>query len=711
MRTTALTLCSVLLAHASYRSVDISLQCRSDNCNLSNSVLLAQSAADSKTIHRVAITNAVVTINEQPGSEWDVTLDAKGLWSLPLHIVFPTTDSNYTMPVWRTGVLHGYVRLAGAPQGTPSVKITVASRPEPRVTPDIPRNTAFPCAAQNDGAYRCTVPATLLDIAVRVDGYVPYHRWDVRIPAAGSVDLGTVKLLKGGSLIAWLDTDFVKRITVPVHASLRWDAMPGPSATAARLALPVAEGVFTKKGVVQLAPVAPGRYVLEVEAKGYAPTRVPVELYDGRETTPRQSIALSPSLSVRLHFEPPVGPGTLPWRVELWRRTTFGTGSQNAGSGMASAEGVFEAGDQAEGPLRVLVKDRNQNIIASRDIVISPGTADYSIRLEITPVSGTVSVGDTVLAGANLLFGGSGGAEKIRATTDRDGLYAATLPRAGKWIVDVAAPADAVAATTEVTVDKNPVDITLPPTEITGWVRDANGNRLPGARVMLFANNRPSMRVTEADGTFRFRGSGVGAAQLQASDPKTHDYSKHVDVTVPDSGAVENVQLDLEAVRMLKGVVHSGSDPVVGAQVHGYAFLGTTAQQAQATTDLQGQFSFDVPSSASEAIIVIAAPGRALQAFNVPTNQDQVTLDLAPRGGTLSLHWTSSDLPLRFAFNDHLVPAVEFLTWARAQGAPIESGHGAIPNVAPGRYRFCSSTHCAEGLLAIGSQLDLDATH
>jgi len=37
-----------------------------------------------------------------------------------------------------------------------------------------------------------------------------------------------------------------------------------------RLALPIAEGVFTKKGVVQLSPIAPGRYILETQAKGYA---------------------------------------------------------------------------------------------------------------------------------------------------------------------------------------------------------------------------------------------------------------------------------------------------------------------------------------------------------------------------------------------------------------------------------------------------------
>jgi hypothetical protein len=242
-------------------------------------------------------------------------------------------------------------------------------------------------------------------------------------------------------------------------------------------------------------------------------------------------------------------------------------------------------------------------------------------------------------------------------------------------------------------------------------VRDADGKRLPAARVMLVSNGRPMSRTSGSDGTFRFRGVQAGSAHLRASDPRTHDYSKEAEVTVPDSGRIEKVELTLESVRPLKGVVRSNGDVVVGALVHGYAFLGGSAQQKQATTDLQGGFSLDVPSSAPEIIIIVAAPGRTLESFSVPTNQDPVTLDLASRGGTLRLRWTPGALPLQFTFNDHLLVSTDVFLWARGQGAKIDDGAGEIPNVAPGKYRFCSPKHCAEGLLAIGGQLDLDATH
>ncbi len=324
-------------------------------------------------------------------------------------------------------------------------------------------------------------------------------------------------------------------------------------------------------------------------------------------------------------------------------------------------------------------------------------------------VSGVVTLGDSPLASAKLLFGGSGGAEKIRAVTDADGHFETSLPHRGTWIVDIDAPQDAVAATTAVEITKPEVEIALPSTAVSGSV-DANGQQLGGARVLLFSGDRPMMRVTDADGTFRFRGVRAGPVRLRASDPRTHDYSKDVEVTVPDDGELPNVRLSLESVQSQKGIVRSDGDVVVGAIVHGYAFLGGIAQQQQTTTDIQGRFSFDVPSSVSQATVVVGAPGRTLESFTIATG-DEVTLNLSARGGALDLQWKPGDLPLRFAYNDVLLPSPEVFTWARAQGATIGDGKGEIPNVAPGKYRFCSSSHCVEGLLPVGGVLRLDATH
>ena len=709
--------CLLLSGDIYASSINVNVKCRSGSSCEARGAVVLQSAVNQAVIRRVNLSPSGLLIAEQPGSEWEMSLEAKGFWALPQSVVFPKGDgqSQYAMSVWRTGTLKGQVKLPDLQPVTPvAVKLVVSSRPEPRVQPEIPRGTAFDCSTEKSGQWTCVVPAALLDVAVRVEGYAPYHQWDLKIPIAGIIDLGAIKLQKGASVVAWLDVDFAKRVEVPVRALLRYEAAAGASATAMRLALPVAEGVFTRKGVVQLAPIGAGRYILETRAKGYAPERIPMQLYAGKETTPRRSIALLPALSIRLVLQPPLAPGGIAWRVELWRKNESGSGAQNAGSGAASREGVFTATDQAEGPLHVYLKDSRQNILGSRDIVVTSATSEYAVHLDVSPISGTVTIGDSPLPSANLLFGGSGGAEKVRGTTDQDGNFTVNLPRRGKWIVDVDAPKEDVAATTEVSIqkDNDEVDIRLPSTEVSGRVRDANGKHVAAARVTLLSSSgRAMMRTSDSDGTFRFRGVESGSAHLQAIDVRTHDYSKQTEVAVPDAGGVQNVELSLESVRSLKGVVRSNGEVVVGALVHGYAFLGGSARQEQAITDLQGGFAVDVPNSATEIVITVAAPGRTLESFSVPTNQDSIALDLASRGGGLRVRWASGALPLQFTFNDHPLASTDVFVWARGQRARIDDGDGEIPNVAPGKYRFCSGGHCAEGLLPIGGQLELDATH
>jgi len=706
------SLCFLFASAVDASSIHVTVKCHSGlNCGTPGTVVL-QSITNRKIVRRMSLPPAGLTISEQTGSEWDLSLEAKDLWALPQRVAFPAANlpGQYAIQVWRTGMLQGMVKLPDPQSSAPlAVKVVVSSRPDPKALPEVSRGTSFDCATERTGQWKCAIPATLLDIAIRVDGYAPYHRWDVKIPLDGVVDLGAIKLQKGASAVAWLSSDFAKQVQVPVHALLRHEAAAGLSATAMRLAAPVAEGVFNKKGVVQLAPIAPGRYVLETQAKGYTALRIPMQLYEGKETTPRRSIDLLPAQKIRLHLQPPVGPGGAWWRVELWRKVEFGSGSQNAGGGIASPEGVFDATDQAEGPVHVYLKDAKQNTLASRDIYVTSGISDYNVNVDVNSVSGKVTIGDSPLPSARLLFGGSGGGEKIRAVTDRDGHFAANLPRRGKWIVDVEMPQEGVAATTEVSIEKDEVDIALPSTELSGSVRDADGKPAAGARVLLFSDGRPLMRITANDGTFRFKGLSGGPASLDAQDPRNHDYSKRVEINVPENGTVDNVELTLESVRPVKVIVHSNGEPVVGALAHAFPLLGVTWKQQQATTDLEGGFTFDVPNGAEEAILIVGAPGRTLESFSVPAKQDLINVELAPRGGTLRLFWKPGGPPVSFLFNDHLLMTSDVFAWARSQGARVSDGAAEIPNVAPGKYRFCSGSRCAEGLLAVGGQLVLDA--
>jgi hypothetical protein len=687
------------------------LKCHNDaQCAVRGAVLF-RSVSDASVVNRVAIQSSSAVIAGPTGSQWDVSLEAPGFWAPWLRVTLPPDgEGKEPLNVWRTG----RVRLTlKSPDGMPDgARIVVASPPDPLRSPQILPGTYFDCTAAGEAdRWNCDVPATLLDLSVRgKGGYTPHYRWDVNVTSDGILDLGTVTLRKGASILAWLDSTFAKRVEQPVRASVRHRGAADLTPAAVRLATPVAEAVFTKAGFVQLGALAPGRYVLDVQSKGYAPIQIPVEVLEGRESVLKQTIELSRSASVTLRLLPPLGPEEAPWRVDLIRKTDFGTGSEPAGGGVASREGIFQAQEQAEGPLRVVVLDDKGNVYANREIDVPAGGGEQILALDVIAVTGTVKLGEEALPHASLLFGGSGGKERVNAVADGEGRFHAILPRRGEWRVDVEAAAEAVAATAEVSVgeDTKELEIELPSTEISGWVRGATGERSGSAEVMLLTGGRPMRRPSESDGTFRFRGVPAGEIRLSARDTKTGEYSGTVTTAVSEDAIKDGIELRIEGLNSVRGVVRSGGHPVIGARVIGYAFIGDSAKQERTVTDMNGGFTLQIPASAREMDLAVAALGSIFHPFKIPDPLDPIVLDIAARGGELYLRWPSGVIQPRVVFNNVPVTVQDLFEWERVNGRKHEARTLRVPDMAPGRYQFCAAARCIEGVLATGGRLELE---
>ncbi|HEX2059977.1 MAG TPA: carboxypeptidase-like regulatory domain-containing protein, partial [Thermoanaerobaculia bacterium] len=671
--------------------------------------VILKSAADPSLVRRVAFEGNTARSTEAAGSEWEVTLDANGFWAAPQRVVFPGdgAERRETLDVWRTG--HIRLKLASIDPAPADVRLGLASSPDRRAKAEVPRGTSFPCV-KDGAAWTCEIPATTLDVAVHTPGFAPHYRWDVNVAAGATHDLGTITLKKGASLVAWLAGETLHDVKGPVRATLRHHVTRDPSRNTARLAAPVAEATFTKKGMVQLAPLPAGRYILEATAAGFAPTRIPVEVSEGREAVLRRAIELSRAVTARLRFDPARAPDGTPWQVDLWRRVDFGSGWERATSGTAAGDGTFEGRDQAEGPVRLVLRDSRRNVLATRELTLVQGDAEQLVTLEIATLAGTVTIGDEALPNATLQFGGSGGSEKVHVKADDTGKFEIVLPRRGQWTVDVDAPDASVAASVRVDVpaDASEIEIELPSTEITGWVNGPGGERVAGADVELMLEKGVRRRPTGSDGTFRFRGVQSGAVRIRASDPRTRGYSRIVEVRVAEEGLTPNVALTIESLREVKGVVRSNGSAVVGARVNGYAFAGGAAQQERATTDVHGAFALQAPESAPEMILVVGAPGRPLHGFTLSVPQDAAVLELPARGGSLHLRWPAEARPVRLLFNEMMIPISDLLDWARAHGEQFRDNAVRVPNVGAGRYRLCIKDHCADGILAAGGQLELD---
>ncbi|HYC89398.1 MAG TPA: carboxypeptidase-like regulatory domain-containing protein [Thermoanaerobaculia bacterium] len=688
--------------------VTIALACRDEAPCAVRGNATFRSVADPSVTRSLPIAGNRVTFAADAGTEWEVSVAAAGFWAPSVRW---TAERPQTVRLWRTGRVHAVIQ---AKEKLTAVRLAVTSPPDPRRAPEIPQGTSFDCSSASASEWSCDVPATTLDVAIRAEGYAPHYLWDAKVPAGGTLRLGEVTLQKGGSLLAWLDPETLGRLDQPVKAILRRESLPAPSATAMRVSEPLAEATFSKKGVAHLSPLPAGRYVLEARAEGHVPAQLNVEVYEGKESAVRRPIELHPAVTVRLRIEPALAPDGVPWQLELWRRVPYGSGSEKAGGGAASQEGLFEAKNQAEGPLRVVLYDGKRNVLDSRELTIAAGGGDSTLTLHPIALEGTVKIGGNALPRASLLFGGSGGAQKIRVKADEEGRFTVTLPRAGEWPVDVTASAESVATTARVTVadGDQSVAIDLPAGELSGWVRDSSGQRLAGARVELFAGGGVLSRVTDAEGVFRFRGVPAGALSVRATDPRNEEYSPESRVTMADGGGrIENVELKIESLRSIHGFVRSGGVAVPGARVNAYALLGGTAQQERVTTDLQGRFALDIPLASATVTLVVGVAGRTLHPFTVVPVEQGVEVDVAPRGGELRLRWPAGTRPIRIVFNDGVfLPLPDLMEWARAQGRAPEGGGVVVPNVAPGRYQMCTGPACTAGTLAIGGNVELDLT-
>jgi len=659
----------------------------------------------------VPIVNGVVEVSGDDAKELEVDLKADGFW-MPQQRLTISLGALLPISVWRTTSLRGHFSVQS--RGELPKTFAVEIQPPPgTAAATVPAATTFDCPVGPDASWQCAVPAVTLDVVIRAKTFIPNYAWDLKLKTGVVTDLGVIVLKHGASFIAWLDRRTSKSLKVPARAHLIRMVMANSPTLGSRLSQSVADGVFNPHGVVQLAPVPPGTYTLEVTASGFAPARLDeIKIYEGRESALRLPIVLEPPVNIRLSIDPPHDPTGAPWRVTLVRRNelTFRGSAIAEGS---SANGIFEAAGQAHGHYVVIVKDRNGNWYANRDFDIqNAADAQRTIDIGALRVHGKVVVANEPI-GAHLVFGGRSGEQRVSAVADDDGSFNVVLPRSGKWAVDVESKQAGIFATVTTTVATNQheLEIDLPDTEVAGWVTGLDGNRVAGAIVTFSTTAGVISRRTEPDGTFRFRGVSEGTAHITASDQRSSIESRFLEIPISEGLHREDLELILENPRTLKGEVAAQGQPVVGARIDGYGFGTGMARQQRAVSDLDGGFELSFPESSTEIALIVAAAGHPLQAFSTPPSEAPIVLDLSSVGGVLRLSMPAWGSRPGLRYNGIAIPMAELLEWARAQGSSLGGDFLEIPNVAAGLYQFCvarsSNFVCKDGKLAPGSVLAL----
>jgi hypothetical protein len=699
----------VMLAVAPVAPRRIAVNCANERPCAVAGVIVARAAGEPAVESNAVIHGGEALLDLPLDKLWEVELRAAGYW-MPRTALLADTA---TLTVWKTAPLRGRFVLQDPADHPPkSFQLEFQSPPAAR-TPRI-AHESVDCPVSDDGSFDCAIPATTLDIVLRAKTFTPQYKWEIKLEPKVTASLGEIPLRRGASLIAWLDSESAKSLKAPARARLIRETMNDSSAIGQRLMQPVAESAFNERGMVQLAPVPPGTYSLEVTAPGFATARIDqVQIYERSESTLRRVIKLEPPINLELVVIPPRDDRGVRWRMDVYRVDDITGQTSTAGRGEVDDEGALKLPNQAPGRYNVQVRDGRGNIDARRKLTITgPGDARQTIEIELRATSGTVTIGGKPLA-ATLLFGGQSGTEQIHTTSDAAGEFEVRLPRAGKWRVDVESKDAAVHAAVSVSIsDKGEaLEIKLPDTELSGWVIGSGGTRVAPAEVVVQTSAGVVSRRTESDGTFRFRGITTGDARIGASDPGTGEYSRQLPVTVVDGEAVKDLELRIDASQQLTGVVTSRGEPLAGALVTGYGMLEGQGRRVKTVTDIDGTFKLSIPSTTSEVLLYVAAAGKTFQAYNATGARDPLRLELASAGGTLRVILRGATNPV-IRYNGVAVLLNELLTWAHAQGQLPSGDTATIPNVAPGLYQVCGRVRgqaesCREGTLAAGGTLEL----
>jgi len=534
----------------------------------------------------------------------------------------------------------------------------------------------------------------------------------------------------GASLAGWVVTEDREPLPEELEVRLAPRSIAGGDTRVTdgmrELALTLQVG---EDGFFQFGGIAPGDYVLLVEAPGYATASLaPVEIREASETLLDQPVVLHPPIDLVLEIDPPLDFQRRPWLVSALRASddTGAFDRRPFHDGAVGEDGRLELPDQTPGLFSLAIRDAEGNVYWRDSFWRVETVADAVRRIELplVVVRGKVTLGNKPLP-AVLWFGGRMGPRRIAVEADDDGLFEGLLPEEGNWWVDVVSTDQDVKRSLWVEVDPDSegvaeIEIRLPDTEVHGLVLGPNETPEAGAQLVIDDSQGGSVTASADEvGRFRVRGLPPGQLGLVATGRANPSASTGAVAAQVQEGATTGpIVLRLIDTRTIEGLVLSGGFPVPGAVVR--AMPGSGGLGAQARTDVAGRFALDLRADATLVHLEVAPPRGGLTAARVDVSgPEEIVLDAGTDPGSLRVLLPEGEQPptaeLRLFQDEIQVSGSTLFEWMLGHGAPVlvrETRDFTLPRMAPGAYRLCfgepaGDVPCTSGYLVPGGTLEL----
>lgn len=690
MRLPALLLVAVTLPCGA--AVTVRVTGADDAANIS--VTAVNGADPSKKVTATPVAGEV-RLELAPRQVWYVRAHARGYWNGE-QAVYVTGDEQTLEALLRPGG-----NITAALQNVPNgvrrvhVRFAAAGGAEPRGDMN--------CVLEQ-ARFICPVPAGRLDLSVGVRGTAYAYRWDVEVPAAGHVDLGTIALVPGGSVVGIVDTSRVRSKPAAFEVILR----AGHGEAEVARTRPAPNGFF------QFTGVASGEYVVALASrKGIADVRRDVVAQGAAEARLVRPLIADVARKLDGTVAPPVTADGHAWRVELWDRALRIEPSARA---VATPAGAFSLRSLAPGTYDLFLRDPHGNTWLEQPVTIGERDGPpLHLSASALRVEGTVRAGATPLTGT-LLFGGRYGTPRVELQA-RSGFFRGVVPAArSSWDVTVEGQEPQLERTLNnirlVPRDGGVayVDLQLPGGVVEGRVVDEEGTPVKKAIVTIEKEGGElvSQTNTADDGTFRVAAVEDGAYLISAQSARGE--SERTEVTV-EEGRGGPTRVVVRNVQWLRGTLRSRRGAVPGAVITAFSEEDPSYGAAAVETDGSGRFVARLPQGTRTTQLFVAAPGYGCTMQRLAIDGKPLALFVDDTGTELTLRYPAgAAVELRTA-GSWIHP--EF--WLRDCPGALKEGRETttlrLPRLAPGEYSLCEKgRRCVSAVLVPGGSAALDLT-
>lgn len=637
---------------------------------------------------------------------WSVDVVSEGWWAPQITFLVAEAAASIDIPVRPAGVVTGRVVVEDkASPGLPHVTARFESA-DPAADP-LAGETTCPI---REGAFRCKVPASRLNLRIRAPRHVARYFWDVPIRTGETTTIGPVSLQRGASLTGSV------ALARPVRqrgglAAIRVTATPMNVARANQGSLGLLGQTVQpeKNGFFHFDGLTPGEYVVRAAStdRTLLSEDVPVVVVEEALAELREPLLLGRPVPLRVLLTPNADPWGEPWLVSL-ERTGLVPGI--VGKSAARPDGEWSSGPLRAGKYSLEIAASRGGVWFSDEVDIAGEPVSIAPSVFSTRITGRVTLGARPLE-SSLQFRSADGATAA-FSSDAEGAYEGFLPHVKDegWTVVVKSDQPHVEHVfTSVVPQQRPdsfevrADLRVPATSFTGLVVDPAGTPQKAIVNVLSAERNLVQTHAGEDGQFELFGLSPGSYAIHAEAFLAESDIQQFELgdTVP----AEPLRIVVKDQQRIEGRVFSAGGPVAGAEVRVYATDVPQQLVVRRLTDARGQFVAVVPGAARQIDVTVEAAGFDLRLLHTPIGNDVLQLKLEQRGGSLVLPAAEAgDLQPYLEHAGATRPLASILDGPFAHRLSVGGEtRVAISPIEPGAYSVCMVTHSEREALRAGA--------